>query len=184
MRVARRIYQSIPNVLFIVVGSDRVAYGGDLEHTKGKTFREHVLAQEDYDLSKFIFTGPVNPDQLARIFSLGDLHLYFTVPFVLSWSLFDALACGCTVVASGTPPVRELITHERNDLLADFYDVDGLADLSRRVLRDPNIPARPVTPLPNIRSPLTRPLGCATKTFSRRRRLPQRPRKLGVAQAS
>lgn len=136
MQVAQRIYQQMPNVLFVVVGEDRVAYGGDLRHLEGKTFRQHVLDQHDYDLSKFVFPGRMAPHQLAQLLSLSDLHIYLTVPFVLSWSLFDALSCGCTVVASDTAPVQELITHESNGLLADFHDVDRLAELSLRVLRD------------------------------------------------
>ena len=76
------------------------------------------------------------PQQLARLFSFSDLHVYLTVPFVLSWSLLDALACGCTVVASDTEPVREVVTHDENGFLADFYDLDRLTDLSLQVLRD------------------------------------------------
>ncbi|MBI3461796.1 MAG: glycosyltransferase [Planctomycetes bacterium] len=137
MKVAKRIYQQMPNVVFVVVGSDRVAYGGDLKYVAEKSFREHVLKSDEYILSKFVFTGLVPPQQLAKLLSLSDLHIYLTVPFVLSWSLLDALACGCTVVASATPPVLELIRHEENGLLADFYDVEGLAGLCLRVLHDP-----------------------------------------------
>ena len=99
-------------------------------------------AQDGYDLSKFVFTGRP-PHDLARHLSLGDLHIYLTVPFVLSWSLFDALACGSTVAASDTPPVRELISHDRTGLLAGFFDVAGLAELALRVLRDPGRAPRP-----------------------------------------
>jgi glycosyltransferase involved in cell wall biosynthesis len=137
MKVAKRIYQQMPNVVFVVVGSDQVFYGGDPNHIREKSFREHVLKQDEYNLSKFLFTGTLQPGQLARLLSLSDLHVYLTVPFVLSWSLLDALACGCTVVASNTEPVREVIVHEQNGLLADFYDLDRLADLSLRVLHDP-----------------------------------------------
>ena len=137
MKLAKRIYQQLPNILFVVVGADQVFYGGDLNRIPEKSFREHVLKQDDYNLSKFLFTGTLRPKQLARLLSLSDLHVYLTVPFVLSWSLFDALACGCTVVASGTVPVREVIVHERNGLLADFYDLDRLAELSLQVLGDP-----------------------------------------------
>jgi glycosyltransferase involved in cell wall biosynthesis len=137
MKVAKRIYRAHPDVLFVVVGSDRVAYGGDLKRIAEGSFREHVLKQDDYDLSRFLFPGTLPPQQLARLLSISDLHIYLTVPFVLSWSLFNALACGCTVVASGTDPVKELITHGRTGLLADFYDVEGLAEHALRVLRDP-----------------------------------------------
>ncbi len=137
MRVAKRIYQEMPNVLFVVVGSDQIYYGGDLKHTGTKTFREWVLKQDEYNLSKFNFTGMMPPLHLARLLSLSNLHLYWTVPFVLSWSLIDALACGCTVVASKTEPVQEFVEHEKTGLLADFYDVDRFADLSLQVLRDP-----------------------------------------------
>jgi glycosyltransferase involved in cell wall biosynthesis len=68
---------------------------------------------------------------------LSDLHIYLTVPFVLSWSLFDALACGCVVLASATPPVQEVVRNQENGLLADFYDVDGLASRAIKVLRNP-----------------------------------------------
>ncbi|MGE0761009.1 MAG: glycosyltransferase, partial [Pirellulaceae bacterium] len=57
-----------------------------------------------------------------------------TVPFVLSWSLMDALACGATVLASDTPPVREMVQHDVNGLLCDFFDVDGLARWVHEVL--------------------------------------------------
>ncbi len=138
MRVAQRIADEHPDVVFAVVGDDRVAYGGDLKHIQAKTFREHVLASGDYDLSKFAFLGRLPPADVARLLSVSDLHIYLTVPFVLSWSLFNALACGCAVVASDTPPVRELITHEQTGLMADFYDIDGLTEQSLRVLRDPD----------------------------------------------
>lgn len=137
VRVANRIAATMPNVLFVVVGSDRVSYGNDLRHIKTKTFPEHVIQTERPDLRRFRFLGTVPPEQLAEILSLSDLHIYLTVPFVLSWSLFNALACECIVLASDTAPVREVICHEKNGLLADFFDVDGLAAEAVRVLKDP-----------------------------------------------
>jgi glycosyltransferase involved in cell wall biosynthesis len=79
----------------------------------------------------------VPPRTLVELLSLSDLHIYLTVPFVLSWSLSNALACGCTVLASDTAPVREVIRDGSNGLLADFFDVDGLADKAVAVLKDP-----------------------------------------------
>jgi glycosyltransferase involved in cell wall biosynthesis len=137
MRVAERIYQQFSDVVFIVVGSRRVCYGGDEKHIKHKTFYEHAMAQSSYEMDKLIFTGLIPVSTLAQVFSLSDLHLYFTVPFVLSWSLMDALACGCTVLASNTAPVREVIENGKNGLLCDFFDVEGFASQAVEVLRDP-----------------------------------------------
>jgi glycosyltransferase involved in cell wall biosynthesis len=114
-----------------------VCYGGDLKHVKAKTYREYVLSQDKYDLDRIIFTGQVPPAQLVELFSVSDLHIYLTVPFVLSWSLMDSLACGCTVLASDTAPVREVIEHDETGLVAGFYDVDEFARLALKVLDDP-----------------------------------------------
>jgi glycosyltransferase involved in cell wall biosynthesis len=137
MKAAKRIYERYPDVVFLVVGGDKVCYGGDESFIKHKTFREHVLAQDEYDLSKFLFTGVVPVETLVDILSLSDLHIYLTVPFVLSWSLMNALACGCVVLASDTAPVREVIVDGDTGLMAGFFDVEGLADRAVEVLRDP-----------------------------------------------
>jgi glycosyltransferase involved in cell wall biosynthesis len=137
MKVAKRLCEMRSDVRFLVVGEDRVCYGGDNNRTGGKTYKEWVLAQDNYDLSRFAFVGRLAPDVLAQVFSITDLHLYLTVPFVLSWSLMNALACGTTVLASNTAPVQEMIQHEKNGLLVDFFDVEGFAQQANRVLNDP-----------------------------------------------
>lgn len=137
VRVAKRIAAEMPGVLFVVVGSDRTAYGNDARHIATKSFRDHVMRAERPDPGRFRFLGAVPPAQLADILSLSDVHIYLTVPFVLSWSLLDALACECVVVASDTAPVREVIRHGATGLLADFFDVEALAGHALRVLGDP-----------------------------------------------
>jgi len=137
MKVAGRICEARDDVLFVCVGSDRVCYGGDLNRIEEQTYREHVLKQGYYDLDRFLFTGRVSPLELADILSLSDLHIYLTVPFVLSWSMMNALACGCTVLASDTPPVLEMIKHDETGLLGGFFDVDGLTGQALAVLEDP-----------------------------------------------
>jgi glycosyltransferase involved in cell wall biosynthesis len=136
-KIANRLSEKRSDVLFLVVGQDRVCYGGDRRHTGGRSFKEWVFAQEDFDLSRFRFLGLLPPAELARLFSLSDLHIYLTVPFVLSWSVFNALACGTTLLASDTAPVRELVTAGTNGLLADFFDIDEFVRLAARVLDDP-----------------------------------------------
>lgn len=137
MRMAKKLCDRRRDVIFLVAGEDRVCYGGDDKVTGGKSFKEWVLAQDNYDLSRFIFLGLLPPPELARLFAMTDLHVYLTVPFVLSWSLMDALACGATVLASKTAPVEEMIRHGENGLLADFFDVEAFAETANRVLDAP-----------------------------------------------
>jgi glycosyltransferase involved in cell wall biosynthesis len=137
MKFAKALYMRRPDVRFLVIGRETVHYGGDLKKTGGTSFKDWVLSQDSYDLSKFAFVGSVPPDTLAEAFSISDLHVYLTVPFVLSWSLLNALACGATVLASGTPPVREVIEHGKNGLLTDFFDVEAMAEQAAKVLGDP-----------------------------------------------
>lgn len=137
MKMSRRLCERRRDVLFLIAGQDRVCYGGDQRVTGRKSFKEWVLSQGDYDLSRFIFLGLLPPAELARLFALSDLHVYLTVPFVLSWSLLNALACGATVLVSDTAPVREVVEHGKNGLLVDFFDVDKLTDAADKVLRSP-----------------------------------------------
>ena len=85
IKIAKRILQEMDNVLFIVAGSDKHWYGNDLNHIQSKTFLEHVIRREQPDLSHFLFPGML-PSASAELFSLSDLHIYLTVPFVLSVS--------------------------------------------------------------------------------------------------
>jgi len=138
MKVAKKIYQQFPDVVFIVIGSDKVAYGGDEEFIgPHKTFKEWALAQDSYDLSKFHFLGKIPPQDLGKVLAASDLHIYLTVPFVLSWSMMDAMSCGAVVLGSDTAPVREMIKDGENGLIADFFDADALAAKAIGALRDP-----------------------------------------------
>jgi glycosyltransferase involved in cell wall biosynthesis len=137
MRVADRICRERSDVLFVVVGSEETYYGWDKLHTGQPSFKQWVLSQGSYDLSRFVFLNHVLPEQLADILCLSDLHLYLTVPFVLSWSALNAMACGRVVLASDVPPVREFIEPGRNGLVETLFDVDRLVSTALGVLADP-----------------------------------------------
>lgn len=137
MKFAKALAKRRADVRFVVVGADRVHYGGDEKRTGGKTYKDWVLSQGGYDLSRFAFLGTVPPATLARLFQITDLHVYLTVPFVLSWSLLNAMACGAVVLGSDTPPVREMIDPGRTGLLHEFFDPEGMAAVADRVLSDP-----------------------------------------------
>jgi glycosyltransferase involved in cell wall biosynthesis len=137
LRVAQRISRERSDVLFIVAGDERIYYGWDDLRTGSTSFKAWALSQGDYDLSRFVFLGHVEPEQLAEVLRRSDLHLYLSVPFVLSWSVLDALACGCVVLAGDVPPVREVITPGHNGLIEPLFDVERIAETALRVLRDP-----------------------------------------------
>jgi glycosyltransferase involved in cell wall biosynthesis len=137
MKAAKKIYQQVPDVIFLIAGQERTNYGHELHYLQGKSFKQHVLAQDDYDLSRFHFLDLIPTDDLINLYSLSDLHVYLTVPYVLSWSLMQAMSCGCVILGSDTAPVQEVIEHEKQGFLKGFYDVDGLAEQAVAVLRDP-----------------------------------------------
>jgi glycosyltransferase involved in cell wall biosynthesis len=137
MKMAKRIYQDRDDVLFLVAGEERTNYGHELHHIGKRSFKQWVLEHDSYDLNKFHFLGRIPPEDLAQLYSLSDLHVYLTVPYVLSWSLVQAMAAECTIVGSATAPVQEVIEDGVHGLLADFYDVDALAARALEVLRDP-----------------------------------------------
>jgi glycosyltransferase involved in cell wall biosynthesis len=134
MKAAKKLSDRRKDVIFLIAGQDKVCYGGDERHTGGKSFKDWVLSRDSYDLSRFVFLGLIPPTELAKLFNITDVHVYLTVPFVLSWSLVNALACGATVLASDTAPVREMVEHGRNGVLFDFFDADALAELASQLL--------------------------------------------------
>ncbi len=139
MRAVRRITQARDDVHVFIFGTDRVAYGGDEQHTGGKTFKQWTLDHDDvrgFDSSRVHFLGRRPPTELAEAFAASDAHLYLTVPFVLSWSLMNAMACGAPVVAGDTAPVRDVVADGQTGMLVDFFDPAALAERTLEVLAD------------------------------------------------
>jgi glycosyltransferase involved in cell wall biosynthesis len=116
-----------PQAQFVVVGGDDPHYGS--KPRDGGTWREVMLAElgERLDLSRVHFTGKIPHPALQAVLSLSAAHVYLTYPFVLSWSMLEAMANECLVIGSATPPVQEVIEDGRNGLLVDFHSPDQIA---------------------------------------------------------
>ena len=82
------------------------------------------------------FLGRVAYKDYINLLQVSTVHAYLTYPFVLSWSMLEAMAAGCVVVASSTAPVTEVIEDGVNGVLTDFFDVDGLCERITAALRD------------------------------------------------
>jgi glycosyltransferase involved in cell wall biosynthesis len=137
MKVAHRLCCERSDLLFVVAGDEETYYGWDQFHTGQRSFKQWVLSQGDVDLSRFVFLGHVEPAHLAEVLGRSDLHFYLSVPFVLSWSLFNAMACACVILGSDVDPVREVIEPGRSGLLEPLFDIERLTETALRVLDDP-----------------------------------------------
>jgi glycosyltransferase involved in cell wall biosynthesis len=127
MRALALLQRRHPRLHAVIAGEDKVFYGRPLP--EGESWRQRLLAElPELDRTRLHFTGPLAYDDYRRLLRGSDVHVYLTVPFVLSWSLLEAMACGCLVVASDTAPVREVIDDGRQGLLVDFRDPAALAD--------------------------------------------------------
>jgi len=137
MQVAKRICKARKDVLFLIAGTDRTNYGHEKHHIGNQSFKDYVLSRDKYDLTRFHFFGLIPTTELAALYNLSNLHFYLTVPYVLSWSLVQAMASGCPILGSATAPVQEAIDHNEQGLLADFYDVDTLTEHALSLLDHP-----------------------------------------------
>lgn len=136
MRSLPRILNSRPNARVIIVGGDDVSYGARLP--AGETFKKRLLAElaGSLDLSRIHFLGKVPYDAFLKVLQVSRVHVYLTYPFVLSWSMLEAMSAGCLVVGSRTQPVEEAIQHAANGLLVDFFSPEQIADRVIDALED------------------------------------------------
>jgi glycosyltransferase involved in cell wall biosynthesis len=114
-----------PGLQAIIVGADRVAYGKPLPG--GKSYKELMLERLPLDLSRIHFTGLLPYSEYLKVLQASSVHVYLTRPFVLSWSMLEAMSAGCLIVGSATQPVQEVIKDGENGLLTDFFSPAAIA---------------------------------------------------------
>jgi glycosyltransferase involved in cell wall biosynthesis len=138
MRMLPLLMQLRPKARVLVIGRDGKGYGS--EPPGGGGWRNFMMREisDKIDPSRIHFVGQVPHSILHRVFRLSSCHVYLTIPFILSWSLLEAMACGCLVVGSATPPVQEVIIDGHNGLLVDFFDHEALARRVARALANPD----------------------------------------------
>jgi glycosyltransferase involved in cell wall biosynthesis len=138
MRALPRILAERPRARAVIVGGDSVSYGSP--PPEGGSWKTRVLKEVagDLDMSRIHFLGRVTHDALLRILQISAAHVYLTYPFVLSWSLLEAMSAGALIIGSNTAPVAEVVQHGRNGLLCDFFDNSRLVKLVVDALADQN----------------------------------------------
>jgi glycosyltransferase involved in cell wall biosynthesis len=138
MRALPRFLAEVPDAHAVLIGSDGEA-GYGLAAPKGATWRQRFLdeVKDRIDLGRVHFTGHLPHDRMLAALSIARAHVYYTYPFVLSWSLLEAMASECLIVASDTAPLRDAIRPGQNGLLLDFFDHDALSEALIAACRNP-----------------------------------------------
>lgn len=144
MRALPRLLEKRPNLRIMIVGGDGVSYGSAPEPIKGikqswKTlFIDEVKSKiKPEDWARVHFVGTIPYGTYVNLMQISSVHIYLTYPFVLSWSLLEAMSMGAAIVASDTQPVEEYIKDGETGLLFDFFDSESLSKLVSKLLADP-----------------------------------------------
>ncbi len=140
MRCLARLQALRPHARILIVGDDKVSYGKRLP--EGESYKKKYIAELDAcaeapDWSRIHFLGPLAYADFVKVLQVSAVHVYLTYPFVLSWSVLEAMAAGCLVLASDTAPVRDIVSDGDNAILTDFFDHAALADKLAALLQDP-----------------------------------------------
>jgi glycosyltransferase involved in cell wall biosynthesis len=128
MRSLPAVLSSRPQSQVVIVGGDETSYGAPLRG--GLTFRQKMLDElgDGLDLRRVHFLGKVPYPTFLKVLQVSRVHVYLTYPFVLSWSMLEAMSAGCTVVGSRTAPVQEVIRDGQNGYLVDFFRPQEIAE--------------------------------------------------------
>jgi glycosyltransferase involved in cell wall biosynthesis len=135
MRAIPEIQRRHPDADIVIVGKEENGYGKKL--AEGDSYKTRLLAEVTFNPDKVHFTGHLVTDRFRQVLQISAAHIYLTYPFVLSWSMMEAMSSGCLLIGSRTTPVEEVITHKQNGFLVDFFNVAELADTVCQVLARP-----------------------------------------------
>jgi glycosyltransferase involved in cell wall biosynthesis len=139
-RALPRLLAEVPQAQVLMFGQDNPRpYGG--QTADGRTWREVVFEGLQIDPARLHVMGKVSHATMLAGLKLSTAHVYYTYPFVLSWSLVEAMASGCYVIGSDTPPLHDAIEDGVNGRLLPFFDVDALSQALIDACRDPEAAA-------------------------------------------
>jgi len=127
MRALPRIMRERPNAEVLVIGAKGTSYGAQPPASRSwrTIFLEEVA--DRIDPRRLHFAGHLPYPHYLRALQISSAHVYLTYPFVMSWSLLEAMSSGCLVIGSDTAPVREVL-NPRNGVLVPFFDTERIAD--------------------------------------------------------
>ena len=134
MRALPEICQRQPDCHVLIVGGDEISYGRKPQG--GLSYREKLLQEVSFDKNRVHFLGKLPYADYLSVLQISSAHVYLTVPFVLSWSMLEAMAAACVVIGSNTAPVLEAL-NDQNGVLVDFFSPSEIANKVDEVLSNP-----------------------------------------------
>ena len=137
MRALPAIQKARPDAITLIVGDDGVSYGA--KPSDAPSWKERMLREvgDKLDMNRIVFLGQIPYGDYRQLLRVSRVHAYLTYPFVLSWSMLEAMAAECLVVGSTTQPVTEVMTPGKNGLGVSFFDIDGWVKTLTRALAKP-----------------------------------------------
>jgi glycosyltransferase involved in cell wall biosynthesis len=142
MRSLPELLQRRPQAQVVLVGGDDVSYGS--RPAEGGSWKDKMIAEvrpllREDQWQRLHFVGKLEYGHYLSLMQVSRVHVYLTYPFVLSWSLLEAMSAGAAIVASDTPPVAEAIEHGRHGLLFPFFDQQALVERCCELLDQPEL---------------------------------------------
>ena len=142
MRALPKVLSEYPDLVVSIVGGNEVSYGAPPPN--GGSWKDVFLKEvhDRIDLSRVHFMGKVKYQDHLTLLKRSDAHVYLSYPFVASWSLREALACGCPIVGADSVTVTEFIKDGTNGLVTPTLDPAKLAETILRLLNDKALSAK------------------------------------------
>tara|TARA_B100000212_G_C27381371_1_gene537250 strand:+ start:1234 stop:2490 length:1257 start_codon:yes stop_codon:yes gene_type:complete len=138
MRSLPEIISKHPDAYILIVGGDQVSYGATPEEGSYKDIYYNEIKDKIPKNNKIRFCGVLDYNTFLNLIGVSSVHVYLTYPFVLSWSMLEAMSMEKLVIGSKTKPVEEIITDKKNGLLVDFFNHKKLSLMVNEVLSNPD----------------------------------------------
>jgi len=135
MAAVEKLSKLDPDLQFVVVGRPNSAYSAGTGN--GPSYKDQAMEKYDCDWSRVHFCGKLPYQDYLQVLRNTSVHVHLSMPLFLSWSLLEAMSCGCTIVGSENAPVDEVIEHDVNGRLVSFFETEKLVEQITDLINHP-----------------------------------------------
>ena len=126
MRSLPPLLERFANLKVLIGGRDRSAYGPACQSHNG-SWKEKALEELPSlrNHPRITYTGLMSYENYLNMLRRTNLHCYLTKPYVTSWSLFEAAACGTPIITNRSPATSGTLS------ISDERILDNIDDISK-----------------------------------------------------